>query len=113
MKKHLLFFWALTVLLMPGVQSCDDSSEGGSAPAELTVTPNPLTVGADGGPQELSCLVENPNGGSVRASSSGATWIFKGDNETYIEGPTGNDDIILYDNQMRDRPRTRRTKRNV
>lgn len=38
---------------------------------------------------------------------------FKGDNETYIEGPTGNDDIILYDNQMRDRPRTRRTKRNV
>lgn len=39
--------------------------------------------------------------------------LFKGDNETYIEGPTGNDDIILYDNQMRDRPRTRRTKRNV
>ena len=74
MKMHLLFFWALTVLLMPGVQSCDDLSEGGSAPAELTVTPNPLTVGADGGPQELSCLVENPNGGSVRASSSGATW---------------------------------------
>lgn len=40
-------------------------------------------------------------------------FFFKGDNETYIEGPTGNDDIILYDNQMRDRPRTRRTKRNV
>lgn len=82
MKKHLLFFWALTVLLMPGVQSCDDSSEGGSAPAELTVTPNPLTVGADGGPQELSCLVENPNGGSVRASSSGATWIHSFDCST-------------------------------
>ena len=82
MKKHLLFFWALTVLLMPGVQSCDDLSEGGSAPAELTVTPNPLTVGADGGPQELSCLVENPNGGSVRASSSGATWIHSFDCST-------------------------------
>lgn len=50
-------------------------------------------------------------GGEISRMRIGAD--FKGDNETYIEGPTGNDDIILYDNQMRDRPRTRRTKRNV
>lgn len=43
------------------------------------------------------------------------TWLFiyKGDNETYIEGPIGNDGIILYNSQMRDRLQTRRTKRNV
>lgn len=38
---------------------------------------------------------------------------YKGDNETYIEGPIGNDGIILYNSQMRDRLQTRRTKRNV
>lgn len=39
--------------------------------------------------------------------------LYKGDNETYIEGPIGNDGIILYNSQMRDRLQTRRTKRNV
>lgn len=39
--------------------------------------------------------------------------VYKGDNETYIEGPIGNDGIILYNSQMRDRLQTRRTKRNV
>lgn len=44
---------------------------------------------------------------------SGSIREYKGDNETYIEGPIGNDGIILYNSQMRDRLQTRRTKRNV
>lgn len=71
MKKHLLFFWALTVLLMPGVQSCDDSSEGGSAPAELTVTPNPLTVGADGGPQSYPASLKTRTAGASELRRAG------------------------------------------
>ncbi len=48
-----------------------------------------------------------------KSASKGPVPMYKGDNETYIEGPIGNDGIILYNSQMRDRLQTRRTKRNV
>ena len=39
--------------------------------------------------------------------------IYEGENETYIEASAENSGSILYDKEIRDKPRTRRTKRNV
>ena len=41
------------------------------------------------------------------------TVIYKGENETYIEASAENGGSVLYDKEIRDKPRTRRTKRNV
>ncbi len=41
-----------------------------------------------------------------------ARW-YEGENETYIEASAENSGSILYDKEIRDKPRTRRTKRNV
>lgn len=38
---------------------------------------------------------------------------YKGENETYIEASVENSGSILYDKEIHDKPRTRRTKRNV
>lgn len=42
-----------------------------------------------------------------------ATAFYEGENETYIEASAENSGSILYDKEIRDKPRTRRTKRNV
>lgn len=39
--------------------------------------------------------------------------VYKGENETYIEASAENGGSVLYDKEIRDKPRTRRTKRNV
>lgn len=39
--------------------------------------------------------------------------FYKGENETYIEASAENGGSVLYDKEIRDKPRTRRTKRNV
>lgn len=39
--------------------------------------------------------------------------FYEGENETYIEASAENSGSILYDKEIRDKPRTRRTKRNV
>lgn len=39
--------------------------------------------------------------------------VYEGENETYIEASAENSGSILYDKEIRDKPRTRRTKRNV
>lgn len=39
--------------------------------------------------------------------------MYEGENETYIEASAENSGSILYDKEIRDKPRTRRTKRNV
>lgn len=41
------------------------------------------------------------------------TALYEGENETYIEASAENSGSILYDKEIRDKPRTRRTKRNV
>lgn len=41
------------------------------------------------------------------------TEIYEGENETYIEASVENSSSILYDKEIRNKPRTRRTKRNV
>lgn len=38
---------------------------------------------------------------------------YRGENETYIEASAENSGSVLYDKEIRDKPRTRRTKRNV
>lgn len=38
---------------------------------------------------------------------------YEGENETYIEASVENSGSILYDKEIRNKPRTRRTKRNV
>lgn len=42
-----------------------------------------------------------------------ATTLYEGENETYIEASVENSSSILYDKEIRNKPRTRRTKRNV
>lgn len=39
--------------------------------------------------------------------------FYEGENETYIEASVENSSSILYDKEIRNKPRTRRTKRNV
>ena len=39
--------------------------------------------------------------------------VYEGENETYIEASVENSSSILYDKEIRNKPRTRRTKRNV
>lgn len=39
--------------------------------------------------------------------------LYEGENETYIEASVENSSSILYDKEIRNKPRTRRTKRNV
>ena len=41
------------------------------------------------------------------------TLLYEGENETYIEASVENSSSILYDKEIRNKPRTRRTKRNV
>lgn len=41
------------------------------------------------------------------------TKLYEGENETYIEASVENSSSILYDKEIRNKPRTRRTKRNV
>lgn len=40
-------------------------------------------------------------------------FFYEGENETYIEASVENSSSILYDKEIRNKPRTRRTKRNV
>lgn len=42
-----------------------------------------------------------------------AASAYEGENETYIEASAENSGSVLYDKEIRDKPRTRRTKRNV
>lgn len=41
------------------------------------------------------------------------TAVYRGENETYIEASAENSGSVLYDKEIRDKPQTRRTKRNV
>lgn len=40
-------------------------------------------------------------------------YMYEGENETYIEASAENSGSTLYDKEIRDKPRTRHTKRNV
>lgn len=55
--------------------------------------------------------------GAERLSPTEATPLkehkYEGENETYIEASVENSSSILYDKEIRNKPRTRRTKRNV
>lgn len=44
---------------------------------------------------------------------NGRSRLYEGENETYIEASVENSSSILYDKEIRNKPRTRRTKRNV
>lgn len=39
--------------------------------------------------------------------------LYEGENETYIEVSVENSGSVLYDKEIRGKPRMRRTKRNV
>lgn len=49
----------------------------------------------------------------IPGTYSSAYRIYEGENETYIEASVENSSSILYDKEIRNKPRTRRTKRNV
>ena len=46
-------------------------------------------------------------------TEDGTEESYEGENETYIEASVENSSSILYDKEIRNKPRTRRTKRNV
>ena len=50
---------------------------------------------------------------SLIPEKSGFTCFYEGENETYIEASAENSGSTLYDKEIRDKPRTRHTKRNV
>ncbi len=62
----------------------------------------------DGMPGELF-FEENVGDGPTVLDDSD----YEGENETYIEASVENSSSILYDKEIRNKPRTRRTKRNV
>ena len=49
----------------------------------------------------------------VRSQKISGKAMYEGENETYIEASVENSSSILYDKEIRNKPRTRRTKRNV
>lgn len=52
-------------------------------------------------------------GEPFRASLKSLMSTYEGENETYIEASAENSGSTLYDKEIRDKPRTRHTKRNV
>lgn len=48
-----------------------------------------------------------------RADEAIRMTVYEGENETYIEASAENSGSTLYDKEIRDKPRTRHTKRNV
>lgn len=55
---------------------------------------------------------------SMKVEKKGLEYLLRfpnrgGENETYIEASAENSGSVLYDKEIRDKPRTRRTKRNV
>lgn len=55
----------------------------------------------------------DPNTPSNAFSIVSTLSIYEGENETYIEASAENSGSTLYDKEIRDKPRTRHTKRNV
>lgn len=51
--------------------------------------------------------------GKIYSAATNDPVIYEGENETYIEASVENSSSILYDKEIRNKPRTRRTKRNV
>ena len=56
-------------------------------------------------------LYRSPLGTITLAADSEG--LYEGENETYIEASAENSGSTLYDKEIRDKPRTRHTKRNV
>ena len=51
--------------------------------------------------------------GKYLGAAAFAVLLYEGENETYIEASAENSGSTLYDKEIRDKPRTRHTKRNV
>lgn len=61
-----------------------------------------------------SYVVDNLKGPKKKHTGhNAAPHTYEGENETYIEASVENSSSILYDKEIRNKPRTRRTKRNV
>lgn len=66
-----------------------------------------------GCPTSFLILLESRIRKSSRISSTNKKGLYEGENETYIEASAENSGSTLYDKEIRDKPRTRHTKRNV
>lgn len=56
---------------------------------------------------------KKPERHEKRAADTTRGAKYEGENETYIEASAENSGSTLYDKEIRDKPRTRHTKRNV
>lgn len=66
------------------------------------------------GKNKKKAKTEQTDTASVKKTSDyDKLFKYKGENETYIEASAENGGSVLYDKEIRDKPRTRRTKRNV
>lgn len=64
--------------------------------------------------KSVSELVQETFQGKVFSTHiRNAITLYEGENETYIEASAENSGSTLYDKEIRDKPRTRHTKRNV
>lgn len=75
--------------------------------ANMTINYFALYIGLPRG-ENLYQIKKGNNG-----ISRNLAYKYEGENETYIEASAENSGSILYDKEIRDKPRTRRTKRNV
>lgn len=62
---------------------------------------------------EIDAIVNNPAKPTFNNTIVALDRQYEGENETYIEASVENSSSILYDKEIRNKPRTRRTKRNV
>lgn len=62
---------------------------------------------------DLTGTFPNPTIGANKIDATKIAYKYEGENETYIEASVENSSSILYDKEIRNKPRTRRTKRNV
>lgn len=84
--------------------------EGGN---ELLVNDQAYYVGRPAGSDEVLIPRDAWEVIKKQADSFKERDEYEGENETYIEASVENSSSILYDKEIRNKPRTRRTKRNV
>ena len=133
-NKRTSIFKAVALCLIAAMSftlvSCDDDMDiQQSYPFTVEVMPVPNKV-VKGQTVEIRCELKKEGDfsgtlytiryfqfegeGSLKMDN-GITFLpnYEGENETYIEASVENSSSILYDKEIRNKPRTRRTKRNV
>lgn len=108
MKRFLLLMLCLSGLL---ACSKDKTEDVPPVPPGSEEIPDKLELKA--GDTDFNSLAYTVTAGKDGNEYLHVVYDYEGENETYIEASVENSSSILYDKEIRNKPRTRRTKRNV